>query len=86
MLVRVNIHRRMAHRLVFAVLRRPGGLARLYSAPPHPRRNAVYGRVYIARVLSVRVLYAARPAHVAQQQKRANRHGGDYRGDRPCAA
>ena len=68
---------RMADWLVFAVLRRTSGLARLYSAPSYPRRNAVYGRVYLARVLSVRVLYAARPAHVAQQQKRANRHGGD---------
>ena len=77
---------RMADWLVFAVLRRPSGLARLYSAPSYPRRNAVYGRVHFARVLSVRLFYAARPAHVAQQQKRANRHGGDYRGDRPCAA
>ena len=69
MLVRVNIHPRVAHRLVFAVLRRPSGLSRLYSAPPHPRRNAVYGRVHFARVLSVCVLYAARPAHVASSKK-----------------
>ena len=68
---------RVAHRLVFAVLRRPSGLARYHPAPPHPCRNAVYGRVYFACVLSVRVLYATRPAHVAQQQKRANWHGGD---------
>ena len=67
------------NQLLFAVLRPATVAARLAAPPPYSAANALYGRVFLAGVLPVHLLYDYRPAHLRRIAERAGVYGVFHR-------